>query len=69
MWSYEIRIKLLYEKKTFINDFIAIVNLFCFIINCVFTEKRTYVNRGCDLEISFLLTVLLSVPFNKLPCI
>ena len=26
------------------------------------------IKRGCNLEISYLLTVLLSIPFNKLPC-
>ena len=33
---------------------------------CV-TEKRTYLNRRCNLEIPYLLTVLLSISFNKLP--
>ena len=26
------------------------------------------VNRGCNLQIPYLLTVLLSISFNKLPC-
>ena len=34
---------------------------------CV-TEKRTYVNKGCNLLSPYVLTVLLSIPFNKLPC-
>ena len=34
---------------------------------CV-TEKRIYVNKGCNLLNSYLLTVLLLIPFNKLPC-
>ena len=33
---------------------------------CV-TEKRIYLNRRCNLEIRYLLTFLLSIPFNKLP--
>ena len=32
---------------------------------CV-TEKRAYVNRGCNLEIPYLLKILLSLPLNKL---
>jgi hypothetical protein len=31
------------------------------------TEKRKYVKKGYILEISYLPTVLLSMPFNKLP--
>ena len=31
---------------------------------CV-TQKRTYVNKGCNLLNPYLLTVLLSIPFNK----
>jgi hypothetical protein len=30
-------------------------------------EKRTYVNKGCNL-LNPLLTVLLALPFNDLPC-
>ena len=33
---------------------------------CV-TEKRTYVNKGCNLEILYLLTGLFSIPCNRLP--
>ena len=32
------------------------------------TEKRTYVIKGCNLNSKYLVTVLLSIPFNKLPC-
>ena len=32
---------------------------------CV-TEKRAYVNGGCNLEIPYLLTILLSLPLNEL---
>ena len=31
------------------------------------TEKRTYVNRGCNLKTSHLLMVLLSIPLDKSP--
>ena len=31
-------------------------------------EKRPYVNKGCNLFNPYLLTVLLSIPFNKLSC-
>ena len=34
---------------------------------CV-TEKRTYVNKGFNLLNPYHLTVLLSMPFNKLSC-
>ena len=37
-------------------------NQFCFF------EKRTFVNKGCNLQSPYLLTVLLSIFFNKLPC-
>ena len=33
---------------------------------CV-TETRTNINKGCNLQNPYLLTVLLSIPFNKLP--
>ena len=33
---------------------------------CV-TEKRTYVNKGANVLNPYLLTVLLSIPFSKLP--
>ena len=33
------------------------------------TEKGTYVNIGCKFEIPYLLTVLLSTPFDKLPLV
>ena len=32
-----------------------------------FIEKKTYVNIRCNLEIHYLLMVLLSIPFDKLP--
>jgi hypothetical protein len=31
------------------------------------TDKKTYLNRVYNLEISYLITVLLSIPFHKLP--
>ena len=33
---------------------------------CV-TEKRKYVNKGCNLVNPYRITVLLKIPFNKLP--
>ena len=34
---------------------------------CV-TDKRTYVNRGCNLINSYLLTDMVTIPLDKLPC-
>ena len=37
---------------------------------CYFTKSvllRKYVNKGCNFLNSYVLTVLLSIPFNKLP--
>ena len=31
------------------------------------SEKRTYVKKGCNLINTYLLTILLSIPFDKLP--
>ena len=62
--NHEITNKLFCKKNNyFIYNFIAILNHFFL---CV-TERRTNVNRGCNLEIPYLLTVLLSISFNKLP--
>ena len=36
---------------------------FCFLIKCT---KNTYVKKGCNLLNFYLLTVLLSIPINKL---
>ena len=33
------------------------------------TEKRKYVNKSCYILNPCVLTVLLSIPFNKLPCL
>ena len=38
------------------------------LLKCV-TEKRTYINKGCDLVNPYLQTVLLSIPFNKIPLV
>ena len=45
-------------------------NLFIYknLQKCV-TEKRTYVNKVCNLSNCYVLTVFLSIPFNKLPWI
>ena len=42
---------------------------FCLIKNMLCSEKRTHVNKGCNLLNFYLLMVLLSIPFNKLPWI
>ena len=39
---------------------------FCYLIKSVFL-KREHVNKGYKLLNSYLLTVLVSIPFNKLP--
>ena len=62
--------------KSWIRCFIKKITLFMTLLQfrtillpnklCV-TEKRTYVNKGCNLEILYLLTGLFSIPCNKLP--
>ena len=37
------------------------------ISNHFVVEKRTYVSKGCNLINPYLLTVLLTIPFSKLP--
>ena len=39
---------------------------FCYLIKSVLLRREHIVNRGCNLEIPYLLTILLSIPLNKL---
>ena len=40
---------------------------YCNLIKVSVAEKRTYVNKGRNLLNTYILKVLLSIPFNKLP--
>ena len=50
-------------KKLYIKN----CNFQAFLIKGVL--QRAYVNKGCNFQNPFLITVLLSIPCNKLPCV
>ena len=51
----------------FIENIIAISNISFPYMYTLVTGNRTYINKGCNLLHPYLLTVLLSIPFDKLP--
>ena len=62
----------IYIQKIFSENNLIKTRQFWTILLCYelrSTEKRTYINKGCNLLNPFLLTFLLPVPLNKLPCL
>ena len=58
--------KIVLRKKYMYIEKMQLWTIFLPYKKCV-TEKKTYVNKGCNLLDPYLLTVLLSIPLNKLP--
>ena len=58
--SFELKKKTNFYKKYNVEPFFLPYKKY-------FTEKITYVNKGCNLLNPYILTVLLSISFNKLP--